>query len=638
MTECIVESLLSRSFGLRPFSEKREIVEGGRPTPELQGLHTTSKRSGKVFIRSFQTSNYDKYKWLAGFSKLNKLICWPCLLFNSTDKTVWCKKGYDDLANLCNAVNRHEKTKTRLSSCLMNASFGRTRIDMQLDEQARQHISAHNLMVHKNREVLRRFIDVVCFLGKQELSFRGRVELEESANRGNYVELIKLLSAYDPTLEQHLHTATVFSGLSNRIQNDLIVAVKDVMLEAIKDEVMRSPFVAISLDETSDVKTLSQLTTIVRYVNPDGKAVERFLGFTDVSEDRTAARLKQEVGKTLNEYGCGGKLIAQTYDGASVMSGELSAVSSTKECRIFFKTVTGLSSFFHASSKRTYLLDTVVGRRIPTGTAVRWHYQSRLIHAVLETRAKLLEVFEYIIENDDEFDEIFGLTDVLYNIIQSKQFDIVFCVTKVRETKDKIQEQRTKFVDYWNFTSSIVKVALKRGQSEEDVKASFREMFFCAVDTIVVQIDSRFESLNSRAFVSLLDYSKHELYSRNFPERELQSLQDSYGTFFNLQALKSELIVVYASAELKSKPVFDMISKIIELDLKACFPEVYRLCQLILTMPSTSSSAERSIIFGSQAYQNVSSQYTRARATFCIGYNFNRKGDVGKFAGEATIL
>ncbi|XP_046862457.1 zinc finger MYM-type protein 1-like [Xenia sp. Carnegie-2017] len=338
--------------------------------------------------------------------------------------------------------------------------------------------------------------------------FSGRVELEESANRDNYVELIKLLSAYDPTLEQHLHTATVFSGLSNCIQNDLIVAVKDVMLKAIKDEVMRSPFVAISLDEISDVKTLSQLTTIVRYVNPDGKAVERFLGFTDVSEDRTAARLKQEIGKTLNEYGCGEKLIAQTYDGASVMSGELSglqtrvredyphalfihcyghalnlvlvqAVSSTKECRIFLKTVTGLSSFFHASSKRTYLLDTVVGRRIPTGTAVRWHYQSRLIYAVLETRAKLLEVFEYIIENDDEFDgttlneargyrqvladfqcvfclkifsEIFGLTDVLYNIIQSKQFDIVFCVTKARETKDKIQEQRIKFVDYWNFT------------------------------------------------------------------------------------------------------------------------------------------------------------------------------------------
>ncbi len=50
-------------------------------------------------------------------------------------------------------------------------------------------------------------------------------------------------------------------------------------------------------------------------------SVEHFLGFSNVSEDRTAARLKQEVDKTLEEYGCGEKLIAQTYDGASVMLG-----------------------------------------------------------------------------------------------------------------------------------------------------------------------------------------------------------------------------------------------------------------------------------------------------------------------------
>ena len=249
-------------------------------------------------------------------------------MFNPTDNTVWNKKGYSDLGNLSNAISRHEKTKSHLSSCLMNAGFGQARIDLQLDEQTRQHISAHNLAVHKNREILRRFIDVVCYLGKQELSFRGRVELEESANHGNYVELVKLISIYDSSLEQHLQTATVFSGLSNHIQNDLIISVKNVITKAIKDEVISSPFVAISMDETSDIKTLSQLTTIIRYVNADGKPVERFLGFSDVSEDRTAARLKQEVDKTLEEYGCGEKLIAQTYDGASVMSGQLTGLQA----------------------------------------------------------------------------------------------------------------------------------------------------------------------------------------------------------------------------------------------------------------------------------------------------------------------
>ena len=108
---------------------------------------------------------------------------------------------------------------------------------------------------------------------------------------------------YDSSLEQHLRMATVFSGMSNHIQSDLIVAVKNVITKAVKDEVMNSPIVAISMDETSDIKALSQLTTIIRYVNADGKSMERFLGFSDVSEDRTAARLKQEVDSTLEEYG-----------------------------------------------------------------------------------------------------------------------------------------------------------------------------------------------------------------------------------------------------------------------------------------------------------------------------------------------
>ncbi|CAB3994405.1 Hypothetical predicted protein [Paramuricea clavata] len=176
------------------------------------------------------------------------------------------------------------------------------------------------------------------------------------------------------------------------------------------DEVIISPVVAISMDETSDIKTLSQLTTIIRYVDADGKPVERFLGFSDVSEDRTAARLKQEIDSILEE--------------------------------------------------RTHLLDTIVGRRIPTGTAVRWHYHARLMHAILETREKLVEVFEYILEHDEEFEgsvlndtrgyrniltdfqfvfclnifsAVFGLTTVLYDIVQSKQFDIAYCVTYLLE-------------------------------------------------------------------------------------------------------------------------------------------------------------------------------------------------------------
>ena len=104
-------------------------------------------------------------------------------------------------------------------------------------------------------------------------------------------------------------------------------------------------------------------------MNPDGKAEEHLLGFSDVSEDRTAAKLKEEVDK----YQCGEKPIAQTYNGASVMLGELQSGLRTrvgKDLTLFLftavthiefglgssyfvnqgvsiiKTISGLSAFF----------------------------------------------------------------------------------------------------------------------------------------------------------------------------------------------------------------------------------------------------------------------------------------------------
>jgi hypothetical protein len=47
--------------------------------------------------------------------------------------------------------------------------------------------------VNINRKILARLIDVVCFLGKQELAFRGHLENEGSLNKGNYCEILDLL-------------------------------------------------------------------------------------------------------------------------------------------------------------------------------------------------------------------------------------------------------------------------------------------------------------------------------------------------------------------------------------------------------------------------------------------------------------
>lgn len=69
----------------------------------------------------------------------------------------------------------------------------------------------------------------------------------------------------------------------------------------------------IILNETIDVKTTSVLLK-------NGAICKRFLGFTNVSVDQTALDISLIDFNLVDDFYIGSKLVAQTYDGASVMS------------------------------------------------------------------------------------------------------------------------------------------------------------------------------------------------------------------------------------------------------------------------------------------------------------------------------
>lgn len=65
-------------------------------------------------------------------------------------------------------------------------------------------ISLMEKEIKKFRDILHRVLDVILFLVRQNLSFRGHREDASSLNKVNFLELVELLSHYNVALREHL--------------------------------------------------------------------------------------------------------------------------------------------------------------------------------------------------------------------------------------------------------------------------------------------------------------------------------------------------------------------------------------------------------------------------------------------------
>lgn len=226
------------------------------------------------------------------------------------------------------------------------------------------------------------------------MPFRGDDESDDSLNKGNYLELINLLASYNPNLRNFLDNSNVFSGLSNDIQNDIISSVANVILDEIKKEYEGADYMALMLDETTDISNKSQLSIMFRYVTKSGFVVERFIEFIDISVGRSAQDLFNFIVPFLEKEKVLSKLVCQSYDGAAVMSGNINGlqskvqtvipnahfihcfahklnlvlsqtISKKKECASFFKSLQSFNNFFSHSTKRAAEFQKIIDKKIP---------------------------------------------------------------------------------------------------------------------------------------------------------------------------------------------------------------------------------------------------------------------------------
>ncbi|XP_063675854.1 zinc finger MYM-type protein 1-like [Bolinopsis microptera] len=555
-----VGALKRRPFATLTVDEKRAVVKLGPHKPVVTIQYQTKAGNVQNQKHNPTVNPMDNFlsarEWLTVDVEDKRLYCFPCLLFAKKRDTCWVETGFHRISYIGSSMEKHDQAREHRSAVIDLKLFLRrtnhfevgSLISMNSDE-----IERHNNLVCRNREIVKRLINAVIYLAKQEMAFRGHDESETSVNRGPFKELLSMVAKTDSLLFDHLDSSTVFKGDSKTIQNEIIALIATMTRELIKEEVKSADFFAVIADETTDVSTTNQLTTILRYVH-NGQLKERFLGFDNVSEVSGAEGLAGFILNILKEFDPESKLVAQTYDGASTMSGRTSGVQArirevikraifihcmahklnlalqdaTKaisKCVIFFATLSGINAFFGVSYKRTaqfhkscHLHQTTElagGKRKPqaASSATRWAYKSR-----------------------------------------------------------------TKVGLDLGWSSSTVEEAVTQLKHLEDNK--FADIYDCKVDANPPETQLKFcKLLNSESFTN---FSKKD----KFPDGILADLENSvYGSLFNTAALKDQLGYLYNS-NMPGK-LSDLAKMLYECDLKNDLPQVYRLTNLALTVPLT---------------------------------------------------
>ncbi|KAJ4446123.1 hypothetical protein ANN_12815 [Periplaneta americana] len=220
---------------------------------------------------------------------------------------------------------------------------------------------------------------------------------------------------------------------------------------------------------------------------------------------------------------------------------------------------------------------------------------------IKNTKSEIEEApFAAIVVDETIYARVLAHTDVLYNILQTKSLDIAYCLQEVSKLKNTIFEfRRSGFPSIWskmeneNSSANTMEPPLKRRKGDDELK--YRQLCYSILDRMHMEITDRFSDYGKLQFTYLLNSQKFSAYRENFPNEALNKLFQSYNSHFDQVRLKNELSVIYSAEvfDFSNKPIHEILSAIYENQLNQVIPEVLKLATLIVTIPATSPSVER---------------------------------------------
>ena len=281
--------------------------------------------------RSFNSLWYKKYHWLEYSGENNAVYCFPCRFFGSCNGLgTFTQVGFCDWKHATGKsgmLAKHDNSfaHTQAISAWINYKTNSKRgslIEDRVDSQRRQQIQS-------NRHYLKTLAEILLLCGKQDIPLRGHREHDPLLNRGNFLEILQTISLHDQIVKEKIETGprnAIYT--SPGIQNSLLKILGDMIRKSVCDGVKEAKMFSLLVDETKDISKTEQVSIVVRFVDNKGSIREHFLTFIDTAV-LTAQGLTKHIFDILEKFQLDPQwMVAQCYDGSSVMSGHLLGVQS----------------------------------------------------------------------------------------------------------------------------------------------------------------------------------------------------------------------------------------------------------------------------------------------------------------------
>ncbi|XP_060181359.1 uncharacterized protein LOC132610969 [Lycium barbarum] len=172
-------------------------------------------------------------------------------------------------------------------------------------------------------------VDVIRYLLKEGMPFRGHNECVTSTRRGHFLDLLKWYADKKEDVKNVLLEKSPKNNTTTSpdIQKDIVNSCAKETVNAIIED-LNGDYFGILVDESKDVSHKEQMALVLRYVNKEGKVIERFLGLVHV-KDTSAKSLKEVIYSLLLDHSLSRSQIrGQGYDGASNMQGEINGLKT----------------------------------------------------------------------------------------------------------------------------------------------------------------------------------------------------------------------------------------------------------------------------------------------------------------------